>query len=237
MTAPGTAPYNPFAALAEGWQRLRGRPGPFVLVSLVMLVLGVAVAYLAVAVTATWLVSDAVYQVDPATGAVTLDAGGSLFASWVVPAAVVPLVAGVPLQFLLAGLTRGALDLRAGRRVTVATMFRGWDPARLLACALLVSLATALGTLLCSVPGLVVGFLTSYATLFVVDAGLGAVPAIRASVGFTLGNLGPTLLYWLLAAVALTAGAAACLVGLLVVVPVAVLGQVGTYQRLTTDPE
>jgi uncharacterized membrane protein len=237
MTAPGPASYNPFAALAEGWDHLRSRPGPFGLVALGMLVVGLAVAAGAVTMTATWLVSDAVYHVDPATGVVTLNPGGSLFATWVVPAALVPLVAGVPLQFLLAGLTRGGLDLYAGRPVTVAGMFRGWNRGHVLVCALLVALATGLGTLLCSVPGLIVGFLTSYATLFVVDAGLAPVPAIRASVAFTLGNLGPTLLYWLLAAVTLTAGAAVCLVGLLVAIPVAVLGQVRTYQRLITDPE
>lgn len=237
MSPPEPASYNPFAALAEGWQRLRARPGPYGLVALAMVVVGLAVGYVAVVLTANWLVSDAVYQVDPETGTVTLDPSGSLFASWVVPAAVVPLVAGVPLHFLLAGLTRGALDQYAGRPVTVAGMFRGWGRGRMLVCAVLVSLAMALGTLLCSVPGLVVGFLTSYATLFVVDAGLAPVPAIKASVGFTLGNLGPTLLYWLLAAVALTAGTAVCVVGLVVAVPVAVLGQVRTYQRLTLDPE
>lgn len=237
MTAPGPASYNPVAALGEGWQRLRSRPAPFVLVALVMLVLGLAVAYLAVTVTANWLVSDAVYRVEPGTGEVALDPSGSLLASWVAPAALFPLVAGVPLQLLLAALTRGALDLDAGRPVTVGSMFRGWDRGRMLACAVLVSLATAVGTLLCSVPGLVVGFLTSYATLFVVDAGLGPMSAVRASVGFTLGNLGPTLLYWLLGAVLLTAGTAVCLVGLLVAVPVAVVGQVRTYAILTADPE
>ncbi len=237
MTSPGPASYSPFDALREGWRDFRTRPGPFGLIALVMVAVGLGTAYLAVAVAATWLVSDAMYQVDPATGEVTLAAGGGLFASWVVPAAVVPLVAGVPLQFLLAGLTRGALDLRAGRPVTVASMFRGWEKGQLLTCALLVSLATCVGTLLCSVPGLVVAFLTSYATIFVVEGHLAPVPAIRASIGFTLGNLGPALLYWLLAAVALTAGAALCLIGLVLAVPVAVLGQVGTYQQLSTGPE
>lgn len=237
MTAPGPSSYSPFTALSEGWGCFRTRPGAFGLVGLVMVTVGLTTAYLAVALTATWLVNDAVYQVDPATGEVTLDAGGSLLASWVVPAAVVPLLAGVPLQFLLAGLARGALDLGAGQPVSVWSMFRGWDHGRVLSCALLVSLATAVGTVLCSVPGLVVAFLASYATFFVVDAGLAPLPAIRASVAFTLGNLGPTLLYWLLATVALTAGAAMCGVGLVVAVPVAALGQVRTYQRLTTEPE
>ncbi len=48
---------------------------------------------------------------------------------------------------------------------------------------------TFVGTLLCSLPGLVVGFATSYTMYFVIDRGLGAVEAIKVSVRLVMDNL------------------------------------------------
>ena len=71
-------------------------------------------------------------------------------------------------------------------------MFEGWDKAQVVIAAILIAVATAIGTILCYIPGLVVGFLTIFTILFVVDKQLTAVDAIKASFELVTKNFGNT---------------------------------------------
>jgi uncharacterized membrane protein len=182
------------------------------------------------------LAASALFISDPTTrvnadGSIEFDGGSGFFAAILV-SALVSLVVGLISQLFVAALIKGALDTTDGKPVSLGGMFEGWDKGKVLIAALLVSLATAIGTLLCYLPGLVVGFLTSYTLFFVVDRNLAPVEAIKASISFVTGNLGPTILYYLLGVLVVIAGAILCGVGLLAAVPIAIIGAAYTFRRL-----
>ena len=108
------------------------------------------------------------------------------------------------------------------------------NPQVLLA-ALIVAVATFIGTILCYVPGIIVGFLLNWTMFYVVDKNMGAIDAIKASVKFVTDHLGDTILFYLLGLVVLIVGAILCLVGLLVAVPVVLIGAAYTYRRLNGE--
>jgi uncharacterized membrane protein len=90
--------------------------------------------------------------------------------------------------------------------------------------------------LLCYFPALIVGYFTQFTLLFIVDKNLAATDALRASFQLCMNNPGPTILWYLLALVTIIAGAVLCLVGLLVAIPVVLVGLAFTYRRLQNDP-
>jgi uncharacterized membrane protein len=63
------------------------------------------------------------------------------------------------------------------------------------ALSLIVAAATFVGTILCYLPGLVVGLFTGYSLCVVMDKGPALVEAIKASVNLVKDNLGTTHTY------------------------------------------
>ena len=91
---------------------------------------------------------------------------------------------------------------------------------------------TLVGTILCVVPGIIAGFLLSYAAYFVIDQKLAPVEAIKASVQLCRDNLGATIVWWLLSSIVAGLGICLCGVGVLVTAPIALFGTVYTYRVL-----
>jgi uncharacterized membrane protein len=139
-------------------------------------------------------------------------------------------------QVLAAGLYKGATHVTDGRPFSTDQLFDDWDKTQVVIAALIIAAATFIGTILCYLPGLIVGFLAQFTLLFVVDKHLEAVDAIKASVRLVVDNLGNALLFYLLALVVLAVGAILCGVGLLVAAPVALIGLAYTYRRLQGEP-
>ena len=102
--------------------------------------------------------------------------------------------------------------------------------------ALIIGVLTFIGFILCIIPGIVVIFLTSYTLYFVVDRGLGAVDAIKASFNMVKDNAGVLILFFLATVAAWIVGTCACLVGLLVAIPVVIIAQAYTFRTLNGDP-
>ena len=98
--------------------------------------------------------------------------------------------------------------------------------------ALLVAVATAIGTILCYIPGIIIGFLLNWAMFYVVDQGMAPMDAIKASVSFATSHLGDTIVFYLLGIVVIIVGAVLCLVGLLVAVPVLLIAAAFTFRVL-----
>ena len=135
-----------------------------------------------------------------------------------------------------AGVVRVGLDVAAGRAAEVPRFFSTDRLAKVIIAGILVAVATFIGTLLCYIPGLIVGFLCQYFVLFIMDKDLEPVDSIKASVQFVLANLLPLLLVYLICGVIIFIGAILCGVGLLVAIPVAVLVQVFAYKTLQGEP-
>jgi uncharacterized membrane protein len=209
--------YRPTEALSYGWDRFSASPSTLMIPMTV-----VFVGIVAVALTTEFAVAAL-----PVGSGVT----GRLLVSGIAAAVVFCVY-----QLLAAGLYRGALRVVDGGSFVVGELFEGWDKVQVVVASLLISVAVGLGTVLCVVPGLVVGFLTQFTLLFVVDRQLTALEAIRASVRLVTGHLGPTLVFYVLAGAVTALGAVLCGVGLLVAVPVVLVGYGYTYRRLLGEP-
>jgi uncharacterized membrane protein len=145
------------------------------------------------------------------------------------------LVVSLIAQALGAGLIKIALDIADGKPASLGEIGRWATNSQVLLAALIVAVATAIGTILCYIPGIIVGFLLNWTMFYVVDKNMGAVDAIKASVKFVTDHLGDTILFYLLGLVVLIIGAILCLVGLLVAAPVVLIGAAYTYRRLNGE--
>ncbi len=206
-------------ALTYGWEKFKANVGA-ILTAVVVYIIGFAVVFAILYAT----------LIAAASGG---DAGiaGALFV-----AALMSIIV-VLLSFLVqAGLVRGALAITRGEKPTTAHFFTTEHLGPIVVAALLVALATGIGTVLCYLPGIVVGYLSSFTLFFLIDKNLGAVDAIRASVQFTIKHPGTLIVYAIVAGLIVSVAALACLLPLLVAFPVVLLGQAYLYKRLQDEP-
>ena len=228
--AGGPAAYSPTDAIAYGFNAFKANAAPLVIGTLLLIAVAGLLSIVTNAIATGIFTSELTTTVNP-DGTLDIEGGRGFFAGLLI-SMVVSLFVGLVAQLFVAGLIKGSLDIADGKPVSVGSMFEGWDKTKVLIAALLVSVATAIGTLLCYFPGLIVGFLLSYTLFFVVDRQMEPVEAMKASFSFITGNLGPTLLYYVLAVLVVIAGAILCGVGLLVAVPIAVGGAAYTFRKL-----
>jgi uncharacterized membrane protein len=146
------------------------------------------------------------------------------------------LVASFIGQLLGAGLIKSALNVADGKEVNVGDVLGYATKPKVVTTAALVAGATFVGSLLCYLPGLIVGFLTLFAMFYVVDKDMEPMDAIKASFSLTTSKLGETILFYLLGIVVIIVGAILCLVGLLAAVPVVLAGAAYTFRVLNDEP-
>ncbi|VDM88425.1 putative integral membrane protein [Mycobacterium basiliense] len=135
--------------------------------------------------------------------------------------------------YMHAGITTGCLDIADGKPVSVATFFKPRNLGAVVLTGLLVIVLTAIGSLLCVIPGLIFGFLAQFAIIAAVDRSLSPIDSIKASITTVREQLGNTALSWLVQYAVVLAGEFVCLVGLLVGIPVASLIQTYTWRKLS----
>jgi uncharacterized membrane protein len=228
-------PYSPTDAIGYGWRKFSASPGT--------LLIPMIVAWLGIVITAL-IVEFAIVKTLLSTHDCTKTILGQQVDTQCSPGFFVQLLGAalaiglitVVSQVLTAGIYKGALHVTDGKPFSINQMFDGYDKTQVVLAAVLVAVATAIGTILCYLPGVIFSFLAQYTMLFVVDKRLEAVEAIKASVQLVTKNFGHTLVYWILAAIVLFIGALLCGVGLLVAAPVALIGLAYTYRRLQNEP-
>jgi uncharacterized membrane protein len=221
------APAGVGEAFNWGWTKFTQNVGPIVLAVL---------AYLAV----IFVVSIIAFSLFAGGAAASTDAYGNLrpgggfvlgFGTLVVLAIYVLLTA-----FMQAGVTRASLDVANGRRLEFASFFRFENLGAVVVAVLLVGAGTAVGTLLFVLPGLVFAFFAQFTLFFVLDKGLGAVDALKASFTLVNRNLGTVVLLFLAVYAANLVGAAVCGIGQLVTYPLGLLATTYIYRRLQNEP-
>jgi uncharacterized membrane protein len=120
-----------------------------------------------------------------------------------------------------------------GRRAEVGDMFKGFDyflPA--FVAALLIGIFVFIGILLCIIPGLVVAAAVKFTYLFIMDKKMDFWPAIEASHNVVKNDyFGFTMFLVALGLINLL-GALACIVGLLVTIPLSVAAITIAYQEV-----
>jgi uncharacterized membrane protein len=228
-------PYSPTEAISYGWKKFAAAPASL-LVPMLLAWIGVVV----VAVVIEVLLANTVLGTHSCDQTIL----GQTVPAQCGPSTLVRLIFSslgyaitfMVLQILTAGIWRGALRITDGHSFGVGELFEGFDKAQVVLTALLVAVGTFIGLVLCIIPGIIFAFLTMFAIPFVVDKQMPAVDAIKASIQLVRENVGPTLLYFLLAYVVTLVGACLCGVGLLVAYPVVLVGYAYTFRRLQSQP-
>lgn len=221
----GPTPYSITAAIGYGWRKFTENAGLFILVMVLWFVVSGVVSFTVGLVTGTGLDLSASGQ-DPSWSVNPLG-GGNFLGS-----ATESLVTSIIGFFVQALVTKAALDITHGRRPSLDTMADGLNWGQLAIAAILLSVATTIGYLLCFLPGLVVWLLTMFTFHFIIDQRLDAIEAIKASLRLVADNLGNTIGFALLCLVVVVAGFLACCVGLLAALPVVFIGTAYTYRSL-----
>lgn len=227
----GAEGYDAIEAIKYGWAKFSKNLAPFLIGTLIVGVISIAFSFLGQVVAASIFDTSTSTTVDPTTGAVEIEKVG--FFTGLLANAVISFVGQVITTIAAAGLLKMAFDVLDGREASLGTMLEGWDKVQVVVSTILVGIATFIGIILCVLPGIAVIVFTAFTTAFVVDKKLGAVEAIKASIDLVRNNLGPAIVWMLLALVCGVVGAIACGVGLLVAVPVILISQAYTLRALT----
>jgi uncharacterized membrane protein len=208
------------AAFSWGWEKFKGSWGVLVGSALlwglgigVIAAIGFAIAG-AVAGTASAARTSA-----GVTAASSFGIGG------IIIVAILTLLAAFVSQI---GLANGWLKIADTGRADLGDFFKLRNVGQGILLALLLALASGLLSWT-GIGSVAVAFFGAYAIFFVVDKGLGAIDAIKASVRLALDNAGVTIVAVLVSA----AGSIACGVGVLVTIPLASLVLIFVYRRVT----
>lgn len=139
-------------------------------------------------------------------------------------------------QVVGAGIIRGCLGITDGRPFKAGEVFKFDRLGPVLVTSIIVGVGVMIGTVLCYLPGIVIGFVCSYALYFVVDKNLAPMDAIKASFDLVKNNLGTTLIWYIVGGLIGGAGAIVCGVGILFTLPIMLIGTAYTYKKLTGQP-
>jgi uncharacterized membrane protein len=234
---PGSG-FNVGDAVGWAWEQFKKNIGPLVLAALIYALIGVVVHGLVFVLlggaTADTSGVDSDYGASFSAG---LDAVGTLVLS------VVSFVFGI---FVQAAFLSGGLDLADGRPVTVSSFFKPRNFGTVVLAGALLSVISAVLELL-SLPGVlfallsfvliaVFTFFAVFTIAFATDRALAPIDALKASFDTVRAHIGETLLSLLVQGLLVVAGFFACLVGILVTGPIALLVLVYTYRRLSGGP-
>ncbi len=137
---------------------------------------------------------------------------------------------------MLVGMGWIAFFIKAHDDIASAKLSDLWHPRKFwsyVGVSILFGIIVLIGFILLIVPGFIALTAFMFAPYFVIDKGLGPIEALKASARITKGNRLRVL--GLIAAVALVSllGAIAFLIGLLVAIPLAAIGNLEAYRRLS----
>lgn len=233
--APPPVSYSPWDAIGFGWRRFYASPATLLIPMVVAWVGLVVVAVLVDVLLLQNLLGD--HACTKTRGGVPVPAhcGPSTFTQLLV-AGIATAVILLVFQILAAGLYRGALRMTDGQSFSLGELFEGWSKVQVGIAAILIAVATGIGTVLCYVPGLIVGLLTQFTLLFIVDRQMNAVQALKASFRLVVEHPVPAILFYLLAVAITLVGGILCGVGLLVAYPVVLVAYAYTYRSLQGQP-
>ena len=224
-------PYKATEAISYGWRKFKAGPSTLLVPMIVVLVVLVIVGLFFQFVIAGGFFGTKSCDTANINGQASVSCGQPFWRQ-LLGAGLGATLLSLFAQIMLAGIYRGALRVMDGEGFSLGQLFEGYNKMQVVLASIFISVATGIATVLCYLPGLLIAFLTSYTLFFIVDQQLEAAEAIAESVKMVWHNFGKALLFFILAAIVLIIGALLCGVGLLVAVPVVVIGAAYTYRRL-----
>jgi len=231
--AAGGEPYSVGNAFNYGWQKFQQNLGPILLGLLAYVVALMIVSMIWFFITNALFASSSEAQFE---AMLTGRSAGPTIIGGLLLFGVQALVGFIGFVIIQAAVTRAALAITDGRSIELQTLFAFDNIGQLVIGALVVGLATSIGSMLCYIPGLIVMFFSQFYVHFLLDRNLGAIDAIKASFSFVNANLGTLVGFFLASLVAYILGALLCGIGLLFAVPVVIIAQAYTYRRLLGEP-
>ncbi len=231
--AGGGGPYSVGDAFNYGWRKLQQNLGPILLGLLAYVAAVLVLSMIWFFITSVLFTSSSEAPFEAMlTGQ---DAGRTIFGGLLM-LGLQSLVGFIGFVIIQAAVTRAALAITDGRSIELQTLFALDNIGQLVIGALVVGLATSIGTMLCYIPGLIVMFFSQFYVHFLLDRNLDAMDAIKASFAFVNANLGTLTGFFLASLVAYLLGALLCGIGLLFAVPVVIIAQAYTFRRLQGEP-
>jgi len=200
-------------AFSWAWSQFTAKLGVLILPGIALIV-GMVVVYAA--------------MVALILGSANSDGGGAGLIGMFLMYAVIMVV----VFYIQAALISGVLKIADGVNVTVADVFVPRNIGPVILTALLVMVASLIGSIVI-IGSLVVAFFCQFAIIFAIDKNLAPVDAIKASFELVKNNLGDALIALLMVWVITFVGALACGVGMIAAFPVAQLFLVHCYRRMT----
>ena len=227
----GAPRYSIGEALSWSWNKFTKNPVPLIVATLVFGFIGFAL---------NLLERVAMDAVSPETFT-SYDYGDTLIettTSTLTGGGIAVLILGAIIQIAVKGAIAsagygGLLDIANGQSVSIGSFFRPRNITAVVVAVLIVDILTAVGLVLCIIPGLAVMLFAWFTTVAIVDRNLSPIDGIRASIDIVKANFGQVLLAALTFIALIIVGALLCGVGLLVAVPVAYLFLVYTYRMLS----
>ncbi|WP_148611341.1 hypothetical protein [Nocardioides rubriscoriae] len=226
----GTPQYNVGNAVSYGWAKFQANAGQIIIAGLIAFV-GIAL-FQVISLVIRGILVQGPECTTTSNFEVTCTDGTGFFVS-IFASAIGSFLFFFVYQVIGAGIIRGSLAITEGRPFEYTELFKTDKIGPVIITSLITGAIVFIGTLLCFLPGIIASFLLSYSLYFVIDKDLSPVDAIKASVDLVTKNLG-TALVWAIVAFAITlVGAILCGVGLIVAIPVSIIGTAYTYKLLT----
>lgn len=227
----GGGSYSVGNAFSWGWNKFKANAGAMIGFTLLFFVVIFAISMVGTALTGGFSTANEMTLNDDGTidfGGAALS-GGSSVANGLINA----LTTLVGMAFSAMWI-RGALNVANGQRFGNLTQGIAW--LQVFIAALIVSVATTIGIILCVLPGVLVAVLTMFTNYFIIDKNQSALDAIKSSFTLVKDNVGAVVLFILLAFAVSLVGLLACCIGIIVAAPIVILAQTYTYRVLQGEP-
>jgi uncharacterized membrane protein len=222
------AAYSVGEAFSWAWNKVTKHPAEVIVPTLVFGVIYFVLEFLIQFVAGMFTTVDSTSYTDTSYSAsFSMGAGG--IAVSVIGGLVMLVVMGV----IQSAYVSGMLDIANGQPVTIGSFFKPRNVGNVIIASLLSGIIAGIGLVLCIVPGIIAMMMLMFSTVAVLDRNQSGVEGLSTSFNIAKANFGPVALTWLVTILVAIVGALACLVGLLVAQPVAILITVYAFRRLS----
>ncbi len=212
--------YSVSNAFNFGWTKFQQNLGPWLVGTIVLFLIGLAV--------------NLVFSVAGNAVGGSTDSGVLIFGSITsLLLGIISIVVGwvIGIQFVRAGLSNTDTG-----RLEFGKFFETQLLGPAILTALIAGVLTAIGYILCIIPGLIVLFFVQFCYYFVLAENKSPWDAVKASFSFVNQNLASIFVLFLASVLAIAVGALLCGVGLLVAYPVVLLAHAYTFRTLRGEP-
>lgn len=227
--SPAVGNFDVGDAFRWGWKKFQENLGPILIATIVLVIAVVVLQVISNLVTGAIFDNGSV-EVDPDTFEVT---GGRGFFASIVISLITSFLGTLVAYLVQAGIIRGSLKIADGGKPELSEILATDKVAPTIVTAIIITVGTYIGLVLCILPGLIFAALASFSLYFLLDKGAEPMGAVKSSITFVRQNIGQLILLFLASIAALIVGAILCGVGLLVAIPVVILANTYAFRTLT----